>query len=187
MAWEPPTVLVEEVILEEAIQLPPENFPFTGPEPPITLPGNEIQADAGINNMASPVEDFPVCYIEEEIPDEYLQMAQNDLLSAELAPPTVSERAPGSTGTGAEGGDGERSTTMGHLEDVMEGTWAAAGDGHQEDALDGHTVKEGGRVLAPPLYSNTLSSVACPSALLPPRPARFGARFEAPDGRPSLP
>jgi hypothetical protein len=141
---------VQEVILEEAIQLPPENFLFMGPEPPIILPGDEIRADTGVNNMASPVEDFPVCYIEEEILDEYLQMAQNDLLSEGLAPLTVSEREPGSTGTGAEGGVEEWSTTTGHQEDVMDGTWAAVEDGHQEDAMDGRTSKEGGEVLAPP-------------------------------------
>jgi hypothetical protein len=30
MAWSPPTIFVEEVILEEAIQIPPENMLFTG-------------------------------------------------------------------------------------------------------------------------------------------------------------
>jgi hypothetical protein len=61
--------------------------------------------------MASPVEDFLVCYIEEEISDEYLQMAQNDLLSEGFAPLTVSKCEPGSIGMGAKGGFEERSVT----------------------------------------------------------------------------
>jgi hypothetical protein len=75
MYWSPPTVFVEEVILEEAIQLPPKNMLFTAQEPPIILSRDEIRVDIVVNNMASPMEDFPICYIEEEILDEYLQMA----------------------------------------------------------------------------------------------------------------
>jgi hypothetical protein len=187
MAWSPPTVFVEEVIPEEAIQLPPENFLFTGPEPPIILPGDEIRADTGVNNMASPVEDFPVCYIEEEISDEYLQMAQNDLLSEELAPLTVSEREPGSTGTGAEGGVEERSATTGHPRG-RDGWNVGCNRGWTPGGRDGWVHVEGGwRGPHATSYSNTLRSVVCPSALLPPGPTRFGARFEAPDGRPGLP
>jgi hypothetical protein len=122
MAWEPHAILLEEVILEEAIHLPLENFPFMGLLSPITLLGNEIQADTGINNMASPMEDFLIFYIEEEISYEYLQMANNDLLSMELSPLTVSGHTSRSIGMGAEGDDGERRMTTGHLEDVMDGT-----------------------------------------------------------------
>jgi hypothetical protein len=32
MAWSPPTILVEELIPEEAIQLPPEDFLFIVPK-----------------------------------------------------------------------------------------------------------------------------------------------------------
>jgi hypothetical protein len=121
---------VEEFIPEEAIHLPPKNFLFMGPQPPIILPRDKIQADTGENNMASPVEDFPVCYIEEEILDEHLQMAQNDLLSEELAPLTVFECELGSTRTGAEGGIQKWSVTIGHPEDVMDGMRVVAEDAH---------------------------------------------------------
>jgi len=130
MYWSPPTVFVEEVIPEEAIQLPPENMPFTGQEPPIILPRDEIRVDTVVNNVASTVEDFLICYIEEEILDEYLQMAQNELFSEGLAPLTILECEPGSTGTGEKGGVEERSTKIGHQEDTMDGTWAATEDGH---------------------------------------------------------
>jgi hypothetical protein len=42
MTWLSPTFFVEEVITEEAIHLPLENMLFTGPKPPIILPGDEI-------------------------------------------------------------------------------------------------------------------------------------------------
>jgi hypothetical protein len=52
-----------------------------------------------VSTMASPMEDFPICYIEEEILDECLQMAHNDILSEGLSPLTVLEHEPRSTGT----------------------------------------------------------------------------------------
>jgi hypothetical protein len=103
-----------------------------------------------VNNMASPMDDFSIYYIEEKISEKYLQMAQNELLSEDLDPLTFLERKPRSRGTGAEGGIQEWSMTTRHQEDTMDGTWDTTEDGHQEDVMDGHMSKEGGEVLAPP-------------------------------------
>ena len=108
MYWSPPTVFVEEVIPEEAIQLPLKDMLFTVPEnwhPPTSLPGEEIWAGTmahhSVSTMASPMEDLPICYIEEEILDECLEMAHNDILSEGVSRLTVSEHEPKSTRTRA--------------------------------------------------------------------------------------
>jgi hypothetical protein len=94
------------------------------------------------------MEDFFVYYIEEEIQDECLQMAQNDILSKGLSPLTVSEYEPGSTGTGAKSRVEERSVTIRHQEGAKDGTWDAS-----NEAEDGRMSKEGGEVLVPPPIS----------------------------------
>lgn len=113
--------------------------------------------------MDSHMGDFPICYNEEELPEECLQMAQHDIISEGLAPFTVSEHEPGSTRTTAEGGAEEWSVKTGHQDGTKEGTWAAA-----SKAEGGHTSKEGGKVLAPPPISITSDQWCVPSPFFHP-------------------
>jgi hypothetical protein len=107
MAWSPPVTFVEEVIPEEPIQLPPESMLFTVPEnwqPPTSFP-EETQAITvahhSTDTMESRMEEFHICYVEEEIPEECLHMAsQDDTISVGYAPFKASEKEddPGAQG-----------------------------------------------------------------------------------------
>jgi hypothetical protein len=147
MVWSPPAVFVEE-----AIQLPPEDILFTVPDnwhSPTSFPEDETRAVSMVHHNAGTMDshkgDFPICYIEDELLEEFLQMALHDIISEGLSPFTVLEHEPGSTGMGEEGGVEERSVKMGHQDGAKEGTWAAA-----SEVEGGRTSKEGGEVLAPP-------------------------------------
>jgi hypothetical protein len=173
MAWSPPATFVEEVIPEEPIQLPPESMLFTVPEnwqPPTSLPGEETHAITAAHHstgtMESRMEEFHIFYVEEELPEECLQMAaQDDTILAGHDPFKVSEQEvdPGSTGMGVEDGAEERSAEVDHQGEAQEGTQAAA-----SEAVGGGTSKEGGEVLAPPPITMTLDQWRVPPPLFHP-------------------
>jgi hypothetical protein len=150
MAWSPPATFVEDLIPEEPIQLPPESMLFTVPEnwqPPTIFPEDETRAITTAHHntgtMDSRMEEFPICYVEEELSKECLQMAaQDDTILVGHDPFKVSEQEVDlrSTGMGAE----ERSVEVDHQGEAQEGTRAAASE-----------AVGGGEVLAPPPITMT--------------------------------
>jgi hypothetical protein len=155
MAWSPPMAYVEEVILEEPIQIPPESLLFTVPEnwqPPSSFPEEDTKsattAHHDTNTMEAKMEEFHICYVEEEFPEELLHMASQDAtLSAGYDPSraTAREEDPGKK-VGAQGW----SATTEHQEGAEDGMQAATSEVVEGP---GGTTKEGGKVLAPPPIS----------------------------------
>jgi hypothetical protein len=191
MAWSPPTTFVEEVIPEEPIQLPPESMLFTVPEnwqPPTSFPEEETQAITmahhSTGTMDSRMEEFPIFYVEEELPEECLQMAAQDdtiLAGSLLSKPQSKKATPGAQG---------REQRMEQRSGAWNGPpgWSKGGNvGCNKRGSGGWHVEGGWRGPCATSYYDNTGSVACPSALLPPGTTRLGVRFEMPDGRPGLP
>jgi hypothetical protein len=76
---------VEEVTLEEPIQIPLESLLFTVLEnwkPPRSFPEEDTMSITTAHHntitMEAKMEEFHICYVEEEFPEELLHMASQD-------------------------------------------------------------------------------------------------------------
>jgi hypothetical protein len=85
MAWSPPMAYVEEVTLEEPIQILLESLLFTVLEnwkPPRSFLEEDTMlittAHHNTITMEAKMEEFHICYVEEEFPEELLHMASQD-------------------------------------------------------------------------------------------------------------
>jgi hypothetical protein len=188
MAWSPPMAYVEEVTPEEPIQIPPESLLFTVPEnwqPPSSFPVEDTKpattAHHDTNTMEAKMEEFHICFVEEEFSEELLHMASQDAtLSAGYDPSraTVREGDPGKE----EGAQGWSATTE-HKEGAEDGMQAATGEVVEGRVARRRKVARSLRHLLSRLYQNSG---------VPPHPSStrtigFSVRPEKPDGRPGLP
>jgi hypothetical protein len=133
VARTPPMAYVEEVFLEEPIQAPPEHLLFTVPDnwqPPSDFREEAFLA-ATEEQQARDTEEFPTCYIEEEIPEE--------LVSQEVAP--------------AAGHTSDKSMESDQNEEAGMEQQREAAPGEAEENRPGGMTREGGTVLMPPPIS----------------------------------
>jgi hypothetical protein len=147
MAWSPPMAYVEEVILDEPIQIPLEPLLFTVPEnwqPPSNLPEEAIKAvnaeHQDHNTMEEQLEEFHICYVEEEFQEDLLHMASQDV--ALTAGYNVSRATESNKDQGKPAGDQGQSVAI-EQQSGVETSEAKASD----------ISKEGDEVLVPPPIS----------------------------------
>jgi hypothetical protein len=139
VARTPPMAYVEEVFPEEPIQVPPEHLLFTVPDnwqPPSHFLEEDtmvaIEKQQGSDTGEEKFDEFPTCYIEEEIPEEL------DSQKAALAAGHTSDKGMESNKNEGAGMEQQRE----------------AAPSEAEENRPGGTTREGGKVLSPPPISS---------------------------------
>jgi hypothetical protein len=144
MVRSPPMAYVEEVFPEEPIQAPPKHLLFTVPDnwqPPSSLLGEVTKAatveQQGHNTMEAQLDEFPTCYIEEEVPKRWIFRMLHSQLATILPEPWRAIRR-------------RRQRNR-----VRAQQWSSRAGNNKRghEIKSGGTSKEGGEVLAPPPIS----------------------------------